>query len=302
MAAWQGVAMGWDVRRFADEARKSTVYDADDTTLLWLTRDAISRLESAREHDILEYRPLPYDRTLMVGFASPLELPNGSAAWLIVRAPTSYLAELNQRAERDWDDMSREQRATARDVIREIEEQGKSGERTVAAFQVSGSLVGYVPINAETVSEQPFDADPSADLAPTISANMLHGEESAQLRAALRAAWTVYTDPTESDAAAVDVQPSQVTLGSKRKARNVPLQVVDIRRESGGGGKSGQDGEPLKHDFRWRVSGHPRWQWYGSGDGRHQRKIWIAGHVRGPVGKPIKPRVDVVRGRDVSGG
>ncbi len=51
--------------------------------------------------------------------------------------------------------------------------------------------------------------------------------------------------------------------------------------------------QPIEHHFRWTVSGHIRAQWYPSLNGH--KLIWIASHVKGPPGLPLKETVYDVR-------
>jgi hypothetical protein len=55
---------------------------------------------------------------------------------------------------------------------------------------------------------------------------------------------------------------------------------------------AGEPGTRLHHDHRWAVSGH--WRWQPHGPGRAERRLqWIAPHIKGPEGAPLRPRTVV---------
>jgi hypothetical protein len=84
--------------------------------------------------------------------------------------------------------------------------------------------------------------------------------------------------------------PRSVRREFKRVGQNDPdllTNVVTLRRSAHNGNNSG-NAEPLTHDNQWWVSGHIRAQWYPSV--KAHKLIWIAPHLKGPEGKPVKEK------------
>jgi hypothetical protein len=71
---------------------------------------------------------------------------------------------------------------------------------------------------------------------------------------------------------------------------DVPVSVIRLRRS-----KSNYEGEhnEVNWTHRWLVRGHWRNQWYGSGEDRYQRAIWIHPQIRGPEDAPLLVREHV---------
>lgn len=79
-------------------------------------------------------------------------------------------------------------------------------------------------------------------------------------------------------------------LGLPKDQEHV-LRVVSLRkasRDAHGRRADSSSGETREYDFQWVVSGHARNQWYPSL--QEHLPIWIGPYVKGPEGKPLKPR------------
>ncbi len=71
--------------------------------------------------------------------------------------------------------------------------------------------------------------------------------------------------------------------------QNIPdrhVTVVTLRRKAG----ERQSDTEVQWSHRWLVRGHWRKQWYGSGEDRVQRSIWIHPHIKGPDDAPLLVR------------
>lgn len=103
-------------------------------------------------------------------------------------------------------------------------------------------------------------------------------------------------DPQLRDDAAMTVDAVEVSTGkhgSGRRNRDMTVTVVDVRRPSHPGERTG-GGSPVEHDHRWPVRGHWRNQPCGPGH-QDRRRIWIDEHVAGPEDKPLKQGTRVYR-------
>jgi hypothetical protein len=74
-----------------------------------------------------------------------------------------------------------------------------------------------------------------------------------------------------------------------------PIQVVQLRKthprrpyET----PEQYEARSLEHDFQWTVRGHVRQQWYPSL--QEHLPIYIHPHIKGPEGKPLKPRAEKI--------
>lgn len=71
--------------------------------------------------------------------------------------------------------------------------------------------------------------------------------------------------------------------------KNLPdkhVSVITLRREA----NRGEGDTEVEWTHRWLVKGHWRKQWYGTGEDRYQRVIWIHPHVKGPENAPFLVR------------
>lgn len=287
-----------------EELQTGSIF-AGDPTVLWLTPDAVDRIESAIEHatdeipTVVPTAELP-DDSIIIGLGRKLETPLGECSVIMV----SGLATIKENYRLDALDGGIDYTAALESVV-----SLKGLTRIYSLSDRKGFELGQGGFRLPDWTPDPLteaeaevmyqDQVLGVDLPPI---EVFHTEQALRLTAFIRAVWTLIHEDDERDATATTLTAQSVTTGKKRKARNHDVQVVDIRRraESAGGGARG-DGEPLDHDFRWHVRGHWRNQWYGTGDDKAQRLIWIEDQVRGPEDKPIKPRVNVIHGADVGG-
>ena len=77
----------------------------------------------------------------------------------------------------------------------------------------------------------------------------------------------------------------------KRRFAGKPVTVITLRKTRHDHGTN-----HVEWDHRWLRRGHWRQQWYGSGEDRHQRAIYINPTICGPEDKPllIRPHVNVL--------
>ena len=79
----------------------------------------------------------------------------------------------------------------------------------------------------------------------------------------------------------------------RRQFSASPVTVITLRRRR----QTNSDSETeVEWDHRWLRRGHWRQQWYGSGEERHQRAIYINPTICGPEDKPllIRPHVNLL--------
>lgn len=295
--------MSWNPRRMVGELHADPIF-AGDPTVLWLTADAVDRIESAVEHatdevpTVVPTAEMP-DDSIIIGLGRRLETPLGAGSIISVAG----LATIKENYRLDAVVGGVDYPAGLDSVVslkgltriysladRRFFELGQGGFR----------LPNWTPDPlTEAEAEMVYrDQVLGIDLPPI---EVFHTEQALRLTAFIRAVWTLAHEDDERDATATTLTAQSVTMGNKRKARNHEVQVVDIRRRADtASGAARGDGEPLDHDFRWRVRGHWRNQAYGP-EQSLRRMTWIDEQVRGPEDKPIKPRVNVIHGADVGG-
>lgn len=71
-----------------------------------------------------------------------------------------------------------------------------------------------------------------------------------------------------------------------------PITVITLRRQSA----KREEGREVEWDHRWLRRGHWRQQWFGSGESRYQKAIYINPTICGPEDKPllIRPHVNIL--------
>lgn len=289
--------MSWNPRRFVTKAldqaatvdgnlvltpRKDAAERGLGNTpvrLVWLTADVIERIESAAKAGALQLtqEPFPEDEALIVGFARPTPFLDSEAAFTLVpgldaQVDTNRLIAANLYPR--WPHSAHRELAWR---------EAQSGVRLSYHFNSDGELAGASPVGP--VSPDPFRAF------GTIPASADNG---ARMNALVRAAWTLLNTPLEREVTATVTAAQQVSVGKKRRARDYPVSLIDVRRAPVAGCTS--TGRRIEHDHRWSVRGH--WRNQACGPGRTQRRrVWIEGYVAGPTDKPlrVRPRVNVIR-------
>ncbi|MCB1258540.1 MAG: hypothetical protein KDB26_15625 [Microthrixaceae bacterium] len=286
---------------------------------LWLTDDALDRIESAIDNDILlgvddieDYGAFTPEN-LLIGFGRPVLLGDGKISAIASHGVEKLRSDMRAFAA-GFTGTFGEFLAQQPEALDPLDYQQM--EHTFAVFDPDGNHIANsayalpyfdvtFPNPASTVwTPQDYGAQGTLAHIARPQAPLMYGAHSERLIAIIRYAWTIYTSETEADVTATTVSRTSVRTGKttkKNKARNIPVQVVDVRRPagSGGGGSTDPNTAPLDHQYRWRVRGHWRMQWYGKTDSKVQRKIWIDEQVRGPEDKPIKPRIERIQGTDV---
>lgn len=73
----------------------------------------------------------------------------------------------------------------------------------------------------------------------------------------------------------------------ERKMPQADITVVTLRRRSVSNTEATPNESGREWHYRWVVRGH--WRWARVGEGRQQvRRVWVAGHVKGPEDKPLR--------------
>lgn len=78
----------------------------------------------------------------------------------------------------------------------------------------------------------------------------------------------------------------------KREFAKSPVTVITLRRRA----QRHEEGRTVEWDHRWLRRGHWRQQWYGSGENRYQKAIYINPTICGPEDKPllIRPHINLL--------
>jgi hypothetical protein len=78
----------------------------------------------------------------------------------------------------------------------------------------------------------------------------------------------------------------------KRQMATNPVTVITLRRRA----NRHEEGRLVEWDHRWIRRGHWRQQWYGSGEHRYQKAIYINPTICGPEDKPllVRPHVNIL--------
>ena len=93
----------------------------------------------------------------------------------------------------------------------------------------------------------------------------------------------------KSELAAIDRADIPRSMRRWMKQLDMPMgavSVIRLRRHA----YTGTAGEGRALTYRYVRRGHWRRQWYGAGDGRYQRHIWIAPTIVGPGDGPLRVR------------
>ncbi len=295
--------MSWNPRRMVD-ALKGSIISEGDPHYFWLTSDAVERVRQCAEHQALWHTEVLPVESLVVGLGAPIRTAHGEASLIAVPGVHALKRGLT-RMSYDADDPSYAEEMARQ--AREVSDDVHDANRTVAVYarngtQISSGRVVMPDWNPYPPTKEVADEEMQGAVAfgHPVKWGLFYGDDALRIVYAIRAAWTLLNEPEEREVTATTVTASTVTIGKRRKARDIPVQVVDVRRPRGSGGSSDTGDHPLDHEYRWQVKGYFRMQPYGP-RGAVRRKTWIDPHVRGPEDKPIKPRVERVRGQDIDG-
>lgn len=277
--------MSWNPRRFAalvEPTRKMAESDGDGSpVLLWLTADAIERIESALKHGTLKFT----DETMppcgvLIGLAEPVKTSRGDAfSFSILPRP-----------------MFR-RRLLADDYPPELVSEAASSFHIFTAHSLSGVGIKHALMSA--VHRRVFPETREAakavagDAAQAIDRIFIGDEDGQQVADFLRATWTIFVEPVEREVTATVTASETVRPRKGKRHKPCDVSVIDVRQPSGI--RHTPNGRAVEHDHRWTVRGHWRMQPYGKGRAQ-RRRVWIDPQVRGPVDKPIlaRPKVYLV--------
>lgn len=296
--------MSWNPRRMVDFVKGASVTKGNPS-YVWLTPDAVTRVGECEAHQAVWQTEVLPSESLIIGLGAPVPTTYGDASLLLVPGVETARMALTQSALKSSDPRY------AKDMMNQaarLPDEVVDANRTIAVHarnnlrQLASTVISMPDWRTQPLTKEEAETERAAavEYGHDVQFGLLYGEDIDRILYLVRAAWTLLNEPDEREFTATTVDTSSVTVGRNRKARNLPVQVVDIRRPAAGsGGNTDLNKEPLDHQYRWYVKGHPRLQWFGSGDGRFQRPIWIDQHVRGPEDKPIKPRVTRIHGGDI---
>lgn len=290
--------MSWNPRRFAiavDDSQYTRGRQA-----LWLTADAIERIGSALKHETLNFADAPPfpDEGLVVGFAEGMEteagdivhsvrvipLPQGQGAIHTHRCtPEPTLGEVLDQP--DWEQVfsgvggslyyALSQRMAFLDAQSEM-----IADSSIGRVSLADSCLGLFTSRGLPVDHLLVDG--------------LNPSERAVIRYFVHAAWVLLHEPVEREVSATVLSPTPIRTGKGRRARDVSVSVIDVRRSTTT--RSAPSGRVIEHDHRWtRRAG---WAWRACGKGKtERRRVWIDEVICGPADKPLirRPKVSVLR-------
>lgn len=300
--------MSWNPRRFVTTAKDWSL-TVGNPHYVWLRADAVERVLSAvdnaepDEPTVLYTEALPFE-SLVTGLESPIPTSHGDAYILGVPGAEAVGDNLLRSAiQHEGTDA-----VTRADVVSGMSQMPQAVERPVVLYTREGKHFAGGWVHMPSWESRPqTEADADAEMAELLDVSvtrsevrpLVYGDEIRRLVAAVRTAWTLLNTHDEREATDTTLK-ENVVRGGSREPRDFPVQVVDIRRHSepSTGGGSARRREPLEREYRSPVRGHWKQQAYGPGRAL-RRRIWVDEQVRGPEDKPLKPRVEIVRGDDV---
>lgn len=298
--------MGWNPRRLVSIVKDWSL-TVGEPSYFWLRSDAVERVLSAVDNaepdePTVLYTEALSTESLVIGLESPIPTAHGDA--FIVGVPGLEAIRDNKTRQA----IQYNTAASAAEANALNDELPHEVSRPLALYTREGRhfsggwihMPDWVP-SPRTKEEAEAELADLMRKAPVKSEvrPLIFGDEIMRVTNAVRTAWTLLNVPEERDATETTIN-TNVVRGGSREPRDFPVQIVDVRRHTPAGGSgSRRSGEPLDHQYRWQVRGHWRMQPYGPGRSL-RRKVWIEEQVRGPEDKPIKPRVNVVRGDDVT--
>lgn len=308
--------MSWNPRRFAVAVHgNATMRDA---RMLWLTSEALDRLASAAKHDTLDFGnapPFP-DEGLVVGFAEGMETEAGHVVSVVHVIPQSSVTGAGICA----DVQPHTPNAIPSPTLGEV----MTGASALLGYgeQVGGGVVYVARTQREVADEhlgvvlqlsehfEPRVVSLGGGIREACAASEWLGthrcgdhhdhiegltpRERAVLRYFAHAAWVLLHEPVEREVSATVLTPTPIRTGKGRRARDVSVSVIDVRRSTATRYKS--SGRVIEHDHRWtRRAG---WAWRACGKGKtERRRVWIDEVICGPADKPLirRPKVSVLR-------
>lgn len=295
--------MSWNARRFAIAVNDQPA--VRNAVALWLTADAIDRIGSALKHETLnlaEAPPFP-DEGLILGFASPHTVKDGSDAYVCLVRPGGV--EGGAGATHTHVCLPS---PTISDLPNAPLGRGLLGVRVGAGFYMMDQRIRVIDKHLECVIRTRLDVAPWVSLGDSPSALRVQGigadltpdeeranaRERAVVRYFAHAAWALLHEPVEREVSATVLVPSTIRTGKGRRAEDVSVSVIDVRRSTTT--RSAPSGRVIEHDHRWTRRGHWRMQPFGKGR-TERRRVWIDEVVCGPPDKPLirRPKVSVLR-------
>ena len=265
--------MSWNAARFA----RTISHLQPDTTALWLSRDAIARLEADGGYsdsvqvavEGIQEAVSTYGQ-FVIGLAHQPDWRDGADVrtddidQVVVTAGDSSLClDLAESVVSIWDGYE-----MPPDQVQQV--------HTMLRARVGGETL---TANLDRVClwfASEGDADAPHSVLKTVAAAIL-----------------MFTDPQARDDAACvqSLQTVQVMKPAKAKRAKVSptrdVHVIDVRRRVSSATDSRDGTRTVEHDHRWVVRGHWRNQPFGKGR-LQRRRIWIQAHVAGPEDKPIR--------------
>lgn len=262
----------WNARQFAKSVRATGRLGYKPSRLVWVTTDALKRIESALTHGTLDLSaapPLPEDMDIMMGIEQALspslavgvtgELENHRNFLLVYGADPRHRVDTLIFASGFTED------------------------------SIQAYLLRRKDFHGITLSIEDARRD-----APSYNMAVAFGDGAQHLVDVFRATWALLNEPVEREVSATTLSQSPIRTGKGRRARDVNVSVIDVRRSTTT--RSAPSGRVVEHDHRWERIGHWRMQPFGKGR-TERRRIWIDPVVCGPPDKPliVRPKVSVLR-------
>lgn len=262
----------WNARQFARESCGNYSGNEPDRMLVWVTADALERVNSALIHGTLDMDsapPLPTDVDVVVGFETPLPLvhrvlPNGD---LGVSAPNVVIYGVDE---------GNPKRAAL------LVARGFDADASATCLLAPGirPLAHSIGLAREHTQHTQLPA--------------AFGDGLEHVAQVLRAVWALRHEPVEREVSATTLSQCPIRTGKGRRARDESVSVIDVRRSTTT--RSTPSGRVIERDHRWERIGHWRRQPFGKGR-TQRRRIWIDPVVCGPPDKPLltRPKVAMLR-------
>lgn len=295
--------MSWNARRFAIAAHNSR--HARGQQALWLTAEAIDRIGSAHKHQTLDFSDVPPfpEAGIVVGFGYPYETESGGEVRMLSLTNTTT-AQFSLSGGQTHTALCSPS-PTITEAVDSEAWGAVVGLHSGASYYAMDTRAEVLDVHVELVAEWAgmgavsLGDDMSAvsrriGMVDTHLPASLTPTERAVLRYFAHAAWTSLHEPVEREVSATTLSQSPIRTGKGRRARDVSVSVIDVRRSSTT--RSTPSGRVIERDHRWERIGHWRMQPFGKGR-TERRRIWIDPVVCGPVDKPllVRPKVSVLR-------
>lgn len=288
----------WNARKFAETAQRLPVGAFGKPRLIWVTAEAMTRALDAWRNGVLDLMTVPLpDEPLLFGLGAGLAPDASLSSWLDIDSLLAVMIAVEPCpgirgfAARYADDIT---------LIGGLGQTVEDGHVLVPMSREGTELGGV--LTSVWGGSLDIGGERTVPIRPTIPPPALGGNPlelamdqlTALTNALVVILWALINTPTAQSDSAMTVEASTVTLGKKRKRRDMDISMVDIKRAPGV--RYAPSGRVIHHDHRWEVIGHWKRQRYGKGNAQVKR-IYREPFICGPEDKPLirKPKVHVLR-------